>query len=74
MQKFSQIVEKSRTKDNWKFVILATFEGFEPCQLKGSIEVNKDTPEGEVGEMIDQKMDAFDNLLDFKMLAMDKEK
>ena len=71
MKKFSQIVENNNV-DTWSFVIEASFEGFDPCKLSGTIEVEIGTSEGEVGEMIDKKMDDFTNLVDFKMLSMDK--
>lgn len=71
MKKFTQILE-SNNLDIWKFMIDASFEGFDSCRLTGKIEVERGTPEGDVGEMIDKKMDEFPNLTGYNILTMDK--
>jgi hypothetical protein len=71
MKKFTSIKE-NLNQDVWTYVVKAEFDGFEPCEMKGSIEVEKGTPEGDVGELIDKKMDSLINLKNYEIISIDK--
>lgn len=72
MKKYT-VIKENFSKEFWEFVVIAQIEGFvNPITLKGSLEVDKNTPEGDVGEMIDKKMDSLVDLLNYEIISIDK--
>ena len=72
MKKYT-IIKENFSKETWLFVVVAQLEGFvNPITLNGSIEVDKNTSDGDVGEMVDKKMDSLIDLLNYEIISIDK--
>lgn len=71
MKKFTSVRE-SANHEEWVFVAKVQFEGFEMCEMTGTVKVDPGTLEGDVGEIIDKKMDALMNLVNYEIISIDK--
>jgi hypothetical protein len=72
MKKFSSITESHKNLKWYQVKVRAIFEGFDPCELTFKVAIQQDQNEGDAGEIADQRMDEFTNLVNYVIISLDE--